>query len=1037
MPCKINIKEYLYKVIYTDILNKNKVIYIFIGELDNDIKKIIKKIESKEKITKKEEKDLEEKYPNDIKYLLKLISSKFKVKFIEDKIRLNDTIKTIRNKIFLFLSNEKTKNFIIPNNQFLWMNNVDDKKILLGFYYDEIDINPKDIYQTKYIEPDNNFVNENGIKIKRNDLVSNNDLIIYDLMKKNNIEQPKIYLYNAQNFEEYLKKKKIEIDINLINGWFLKYWPKYKKFNISQIIENYKHTNEVIKINKYIYSLINSPLKNDNFENCLLTTLKLNTNENKIREFYKKENIKINLFNIFHYLVTQNLINDKMPLVKYKDPSLDNTRTYTWKNIKTLISKDLLKKWVGLKKKGKEWIFKQNTSSLQIKRLYKYIDNNPVFYTLVIWDKGNLTLNISFKETQNASFKDLETVIEDCKKFIDMINKNIILIKNFKKFKLIAPKLTFNNNNLKLDEFTSISYFNSTTPFDIGDLDIQQLSKFVPNFNYFIKLKDPKKPIINTLYLKYIKVSKYADMGEILSFIDDKKEEGMSDDLVIKVVSDEIGTTMDKANEYLKEWKKKYGFTKKKGDINFNSGISVDISNKKFSISGLKDLQQLNSIYKFTTTFIDIFKNLNSYMEDKKFVQILIDKKINNSNIEDFNENEEQNLNESNYGNNYANNFNINNYNNLENYESNEVYFNDEIEEEQNNKDLLLLSDTGKALANDDEIQVNLPIEVVCKDDKIDTKHDTCGDICNDNKYFLRRLQKYDSKLFKYSFDKKTKKRGDEQYSRACQGAKQPLVIDFDPATNENFNPKAYKNVIKYGINEKNQNWYLCPDAWCPYCKIPIAREDFESTFAIKQGINGKCKVAKCPYGDHQIYVRKRDDAKYENYIGFTKAKNPNGFCLPCCGLKDQSNPKSAFYKNYMSCLGQNIENNVEDDEQNIYVLGKTIPVIQNRYGLLPNAVSNLLKSKCEGGYIGNRKCFLRKGIKQSHQQSFLSCIADLLSPNKKDIFTVQMLKKQLISKLTPNLFKSLNNGILEFRFDNPKNNISAYDNFKKIYNVR
>ena len=60
-------------------------------------------------------------------------------------------------------------------------------------------------------------------------------------------------------------------------------------------------------------------------------------------------------------------------------------------------------------------------------------------------------------------------------------------------------------------------------------------------------------------------------------------------------------------------------------------------------------------------------------------------------------------------------------------------------------------------------------------------------------------------------------------------------------------------------------------------------------------------------------------------------------------------------------------------------------------------------------------------------------CVVDLLSPNKKDIFTVQMLKKQLISKLTPNLFKSLNNGLLEFRFDNPKNNVSAYDNFKKF----
>ena len=34
----------------------------------------------------------------------------------------------------------------------------DDEKILLGFYYEDIKINPKDIYQTKYIEPDENFV---------------------------------------------------------------------------------------------------------------------------------------------------------------------------------------------------------------------------------------------------------------------------------------------------------------------------------------------------------------------------------------------------------------------------------------------------------------------------------------------------------------------------------------------------------------------------------------------------------------------------------------------------------------------------------------------------------------------------------------------------------------------------------------------------------------------------------------------------------------------------------------------------------------
>ena len=49
--------------------------------------------------------------------------------------------------------------------------------------------------------------------------------------------------------------------------------------------------------------------------------------------------------------------------------------------------------------------------------------------------------------------------------------------------------------------------------------------------------------------------------------------------------------------------------------------------------------------------------------------------------------------------------------------------------------------------------------------------------------------------------------------------------------------------------------------------------------------------------------------------------------------------------------------------------------------------------------FIKNEKCFLRKGIKQNDLQSFLSCITDLISPDKKSIISLGVLKKQLVKK--------------------------------------
>ena len=179
--------------------------------------------------------------------------------------------------------------------------------------------------------------------------------------------------------------------------------------------------------------------------------------------------------------------------------------------------------------------------------------------------------------------------------------------------------------------------------------------------------------------------------------------------------------------------------------------------------------------------------------------------------------------------------------------------------------------------------------------------------------------------------------------------------------------------------------FYICPDAWCPYHEKPISRNSLKE-IQIKQGVNGACVISECPYGDHPIYVRKpfslkKDKDEYFNYVGFidkSKSSSPDGTCQLCCYKKDQSIPTSAKYDNFKLCLGEDIEEK-DDLDDNIYLLsGLAMPLRENRYGMLPDELINLLGFKCVGGYIEERKCFIRKGIKPNSNQSFIYCFADL-----------------------------------------------------------
>ena len=200
---------------------------------------------------------------------------------------------------------------------------------------------------------------------------------------------------------------------------------------------------------------------NNEFGFCAITTIKFNTNIRKIKDKYQQENIQLDLFKIFYYLTSSKEFDySKMPLIKYKNPKdlRGKGKIFVWKGLKTLINIDLFKSWVNLKKKDREYILKQSSTSIQIKKLYKYIDETPIFYTIIIWDKGNITIQVSFKETHNATFTDINNICNDCIELLDKINRNVELIKNVK-FKLISPEIFFNNGVISMNDFTYIDYF--------------------------------------------------------------------------------------------------------------------------------------------------------------------------------------------------------------------------------------------------------------------------------------------------------------------------------------------------------------------------------------------------------------------------------------------------------------------------------------------------------------------------------------------------------------------------------------------------
>jgi len=625
----------------------------------------------------------------------------------------------------------------------------------------------------------------------------------------------------------------------------------------------------------------------------------------------------------------------------------------------------------------------------------------------------------------------MELIVKDCREMLENINKHKVVKKVGEKLKIDIPDLTYRNGIIKMNKNTKLRYMNVIIPTNYGrPLDFKKLTEFSKKFPYFIvevpknilKKDENENKIENSIKIRYKRISGFVNMNDILFEIDKLKEKGLENGFIIKLLEKKYQKTIEEIKKYMIEWEKKYSSTKsKKISSEFKQGILITITESKILIHGITKIFQLPLLYKFCTTFMTLFINYDNFIKNSVFKKIFTGKNtINDKNVlensYEYNEEIKLDLGKINYT-----------YYDIEGYEEDEDGHNNNIDlenEEYNkkNKKAISLYSNENVVGKASLDQVDPNIYLTCEDAV--PEKGTCADFCNDEYYFIRRLQLYDLKLFKPNKGIKGKY---EKYTRSCQSKRQPAVLPFDPEKDPRIKRESYSFAIKYSSDPDSfQRWYICPKIWCPYCEIPIAESDIDkSTIKVRmtkeQG--STCKTAICPYGDHLVFIKDKENEEHI-YPGFaSKDIHPQGLCLPCCFKKSQSDPKKSGYAKFKKCLGEENESSKNVKEGQIYILGKGIPIEKNRYGKLNLELDRILKTNLETGYLGNKSGYLRKGIFHVKNNSFLSAISDIISCDKGNkSMDINKLKHILVEKLNETLFKSLHGGNLQNIFFNIEN---------------
>jgi hypothetical protein len=1031
----------IFKIVRVNRLKKN-VTYIFVGNQEKEIKIILTHLENDGKISEKDHSILKAHFKSNYQYIVK---NRTKIiKFIYHGIYVDDTIQNIRKKIFCFLSTEKD---ILPEkNQELWVQMNNKTFQILGPTWTNISSEPS-ILQQNIIPDTKSFVTKDGKLILNRDfkeaLKNINDQTLFDATDGLRFENREIYMNMLEDDLEFLKSKGQKLDKILIDGYFQKYFPfgtiDYDK---SVLLKELEKSRSIMRAEDRLIQFVEKvPIDESFFSGCKIIQVLLH-----ITNPYEHEFIDLlKIFNLFS-------LDEKTPFMRYKDMEWAAPKYIFYKPLveNKIISEKQMKNWISSTKKVKdssEHVIKEiqySVRGLTIKRYIYTLDGEPKYATINIYRNGNMEIRIAFKEKQHASLRDVYNALKDIGKLISKINEIDYRFRQQKipsNVKLLEPDVTFDESK-NLIEFhgktrliliDAINGVNITNNYNYRDMNQFANKYFTPFVSPVLSKKDYER---DELLMKFKRVSFYSKMNIEYEFIHKTKMQNptIPRKNIIQLLHENYysGKPIEEAIRVFQNWEKKYGYMGSqtvKGAR--QTGVEIKIKNGKIHFNSCKNVSQLTNASVFIAKFLNIFFNQKNFLKKSEMKDVFsnelekIQNESNNSNID---------LNNINTTNKAYLNYNYNNT--LGNIYGNDEYINSGItananndEEENNNvnKNNKFDFNRQKYLATDEEIDRNIRMQ--CEDK--DLKKDVCVDFCEDEFYALRRLQKYDNPVFRFRSDPKF-----DNFARQCQPQeRQPLVSRFNPAENPKIDPKSYANAVQFGSSPDRQNWYMCAQVWCPYEEIPILYDSIKDDI-VKRKISrkGNCLTAKCPSclkENRTSWLRIVEDSKFYPFLGFIDDSNhPNHLCMPCCYRKPMDNPKAKGYSKYMKCLGKNVDSKVEGESKD-YIMGRDkMPLTKGRYGLLPINLAKLFKSSCDTGKMeANKTCFLRYGVKDDINQSFLQAVAGLMDTIQPMSLTV--LKKYLFeTKLTRRLFNSLNQGELAILFNTNKDD--PYENYKK-----
>ena len=194
-----------------------------------------------------------------------------------------------------------------------------------------------------------------------------------------------------------------------------------------------------------------------------------------------------------------------------------------------------------------------------------------------------------------------------------------------------------------------------------------------------------------------------------------------------------------------------------------------------------------------------------------------------------------------------------------------------------------------------------------------------------------------------------------------------------------------------------------------------------------KEEVDKRIKTGKFIISDKDCKIRtNKDEKKVIFYFGDSIKRNHPRLLkknnLPCCFGKEKKESKDEN-------KSENESNTMEIDNRYIKDSGK-MPLNNGAYGFIPLSIQKLFHTYSQDYFTDktnkrikkNQKCLFRIGVENSETQSFLSCIAQIISKDNK-ILSLNDVKQLLINGITIDVFITAMNGDLIDIFYNDKEN--------------